>query len=221
MLRFIPNCNKDQKLCDIAVDNYSHALRFVPECYKTQKMCNKNVGTYPSTIRFAPECYKSQEICNKAVGTYPSAIRFVPECYMSQQMSNKAVDICPFVFDSVPVQSSLQKNCFDKYKTREMCDKAADSNLVILKFVSEWFLISKMIKKLGNAVSSNDDIVFGGIDSDIVTFFSNDVGFYSINLNNVNPDDVNFDDYDPKTINHVRLMAWYNRYKQHKAFKKR
>ena len=32
-------------------------------------------------------------------------------------------------------------------------------------------------------------------------------------LKNVNLDDGNLDDCNPETINHVRFMAWYNRYK--------
>ena len=48
-----------------------------------------------------------------------------------------------------------------------------------------------------------------------ITFFSNDIGLHSINLNNLNLDDDNFDECHPKTINHIRLMARYNRYKQH------
>ena len=43
-----------------------------------------------------------------------------------------------------------------------------------------------MIEKLNNAVFSNDDIIFGEIDSDIFKFFSNDVGLNNIKLNNVN-----------------------------------
>ena len=31
MLGLIPDCYKDQKMCDKAVDNYAHALRLVPE----------------------------------------------------------------------------------------------------------------------------------------------------------------------------------------------
>ena len=49
------------------------------------------------------------------------------------------------------------------------------------------------------------------MDSDIVTYFSSDMGLNTINLNNANLDVDNFDDYDPETINHVRLMTWYNR----------
>ena len=42
-----------------------------------------------------------------------------------------------------------------------------------------------MIQKLDNAVFSNDDMIFGDLYSDVVTFFSSDVGLNSINLNNV------------------------------------
>ena len=41
-----------------------------------------------------------------------------------------------------------------------MCDKAVDSFPPTLKFVPDWFVTSKMIKKLDDAVFSNDDIVF-------------------------------------------------------------
>ena len=32
-------------------------------------------------------------------------------------------------------------------------------------------------------------------------------------LDNINPDDEQFNYRDPKTINHVRLIGWYNKYK--------
>ena len=47
----------------------------------------------------------------------------------------------------------------------------------------------KVIEKLNNAVLSKDDVVFGGIDPDIATFCSNDIGFDDINLNDINLDD--------------------------------
>ena len=37
-------------MCDKAVDDYSHALRFVPDFNKTQEICNKAVGNYISPI---------------------------------------------------------------------------------------------------------------------------------------------------------------------------
>ena len=41
----------------------------------------------------------------------------------------------------------------------------------------------------------------------------------TIDLNNINLDEDLFED-DPETIVHVRLMAWYNKYKQHESWKK-
>lgn len=63
-------------------------------------------------------------------------------------------------------------------------------------------------------VFSNDDIAFGDTDSDIVTYFSNHIGLNSINLNNINLDKDDFDDYVPENINQIRLMTWYNKFKQ-------
>ena len=84
---------------------------------------------------------------------------------------------------------------------------------VNIKIVPGRTVTNKMIEKL-NTVFSNSHI-FRERDSDIFTFFGNDIGL-SISLTNVN-----FDDCDPESINHVRLKAWYDRYKQRKALKKR
>ena len=45
MLKFIPDCCKNQKMCNNAVDNYAHELVFVPVCCVTQKISNKTVDT--------------------------------------------------------------------------------------------------------------------------------------------------------------------------------
>ena len=41
-----------------------------------------------------------------------------------------------------------------------MCDKAVDDFLSALKFVPDWFVTSKIIKKLHNALFTDDDILF-------------------------------------------------------------
>ena len=43
ILKSVPDCYKNQEMCNKDVDNYPHALEFVPQCYKTQKMCDKEV----------------------------------------------------------------------------------------------------------------------------------------------------------------------------------
>ena len=36
ILKSVPNCYKNQEMCNKVVNNYPHALRFVPECFMTQ-----------------------------------------------------------------------------------------------------------------------------------------------------------------------------------------
>ena len=51
---------------------------------------------------------------------------------------------------------------------------------------------------------ANNDIFFFDEDSGNVTFSSDEMGILCIDLNNVNVDDINFDEDDPETIIHVR-----------------
>ena len=97
----------------------------------------------------------------------------------------------------------MLKYCSDRYcsKIQKLYVKAFNFYLLVLKFISYWFVTRKMIEKLDNILFSNVDVVFGDI--------SNDTGLNSINLIIVNLDDDNFDDSNPKSINHIRLMAWY------------
>ena len=81
--------------------------------------------------------------------------------------------------------------------------------LAALKFVPDWFVTD---------IFSNDDIDFNDIDPDIVTLFSDDVGFVNIDLsNNINLDGVG----DPANVVLARFIAWRNRIKQHKACEKK
>ena len=73
-----------------------------------------------------------------------------------------------------------------------------------------------MLETLDEVVLCNDDMVFINADSD-VTLCNDDMGLNIIDLNNINLADDNFDEDDPETIIHVRLIAWCNRYKQYKA----
>ena len=47
VLRFFPDCYKNRKMFDKAVDNYFYALELDPDCYKTQKICDKTVDACP------------------------------------------------------------------------------------------------------------------------------------------------------------------------------
>ena len=64
-----------------------------------------------------------------------------------------------------------------------------------------------MIEKLDSGALSDDQIVFGDLDSDFVTFFSKSIGLNNITLDNINPSDDQFDYCDPDAITHFRLMG--------------
>ena len=117
----------------------------------------------------------------------------------------------------------MLKYCLNRYKTQEMCNEAVDDFLPTLKFVPDWFFTNKMItkKKLHNASFAEDNILCFDEDSANATFSSGEMGILSVDLNNIYLDDVNFDyEYDSETIIHVKLIAWGNRFKQRKTFKK-
>ena len=112
-------------------------------------------------------------MCEKAVDTCPFLFDPPPEQYMTLEISNKVISKEP----------SMLKQCPDRYKTQVVCDKNFYVSLPALKFVPDWFPTNKMTEKLDDSVFSNQYTVFGDIDSDIVTFFSNDIGLDSINFN--------------------------------------
>ena len=94
-----------------------------------------------------------------------------------------------------------------RYVPDQMCDKAFDDYLTALKFVPDWFVASKMIKKLFTALYSDENIHYFDEDFGNVVFNCNEIGILNIDLNCINLDGNNFDEGDPDTIIHVRLLA--------------
>ena len=99
------------------------------------------------------------------------------------------ISVDPFSITYVP----------DQYKTQQMCDKAVDDCPAALKFVPDWFVISKMINIPFAALNADDN-------SGNVVFICNIMGIIKVDLNNINLDN-NFDEDDPETIILIRLLA--------------
>ena len=59
----------------------------------------------------------------------------------------------------------MLKYCLDRYKTHKTCDKTVDAVLPELKFVSDWFVTSNMIKKFDDEFFPNYDLIFVNEDS--------------------------------------------------------
>ena len=147
-------------------------------------------------------------MCEKAVDTYPSTTKFFPQCLDSKnKCCVKVVNRRFLVFDSIPY----------RYKTQKMCGKAVDS-LETLKLTPDWFVTSKMIKKLFTVLCADENMLYFNKDSVDVVSNCNEMGIPNIDLNNINLDN-NFDKEDPDTITLVSLLAWHIRFEKHKAFK--
>ena len=101
-----------------------------------------------------------------------------------------------------------------------MGDKAVYACLLQLRCVADWLATNKILENRDNVLLPNDDIDLDDIDSDTGTFCSVGTGLNTIDLNNINLGNEKFDEDDPETVIHIRLMAWCNRYKQRKACKK-
>ena len=136
-------------------------------------------------------------------------------------MCDKAVNKCHFVFDSIPDQFKTQemrnkiifdgpfklKYCHDRHKTQEMCDKVVDNFLPALKFATNWFVTSKMIKKLLTSLYADNNILYFNEISDDVVFSFKKMGILRKDLNNINLDDTNHDENDPEIIIHIKPLA--------------
>ena len=66
-----------------------------------------------------------------------------------------------------------------------------------------------MIKKVFTALYANDNVLYFNENSDNAVFSWNRMGILNIDLDNINLDDTNYEEYDPETIIHIRLLAWY------------
>ena len=75
------------------------------------------------------------------------AFDYIPDQCKTQEIRDIVVSFYPF----------LIVYCPDNYKTQRMCHKAVDDALAALKFFSDQFLTSKMIKNLCTVLYANDD----------------------------------------------------------------
>ena len=88
-----------------------------------------------------------------------------------------------------------------------------------MKLIPDWFVTSKMIKKLFTALYEDKNILYFNEDFGDAVFNYNEMGIVNIDLNNINLDD-NFDEEDPKNIILIRLLAWHINSEKPKELKK-
>ena len=88
-----------------------------------------------------------------------------------------------------------------------------------MKLIPDWFVTSKMIKKLFTALYEDKNILYFNEDFGDAVFNYNEMGIVNIDLNNINLDD-NFDKEDPKNIILIRLLSWHINSEKPKELKK-
>ena len=88
-----------------------------------------------------------------------------------------------------------------------------------MKLIPDWFVTSKMIKKLFTALYEDKNILYFNEDFGDAVFNYNEMGIVNIDLNNINLDD-NFDEEDPKNIILIRLLSWHVNSEKPKELKK-
>ena len=88
-----------------------------------------------------------------------------------------------------------------------MCSETVDDFLPTLKFVPDWFVTSKITKKLFTAMYADENILYIDEDFGNIVFNCNEIGILNIDFNWINLEDNNFDEDDSGTITHVRLLA--------------
>ena len=79
----------------------------------------------------------------------------IPDKYKTQETCSLAVSLYfPFIV-----------YCLYKYITQEMCDEIVNDSLAALKLIRDWFVTSKMIKRLFTAVYADENILYFNQDS--------------------------------------------------------
>ena len=95
-----------------------------------------------------------------------------------------------------------------------------NDGLATLKFIPDLFVTSKTVKKLLPTLYVDDNVLYFNEDSVKVIFSCNEMGILNIDLNNINLDVTYYNEDDPETIIHIRLLSWPTKFEKRKAFKK-
>ena len=82
------------------------------------------------------------------------------------------------------------------------------------------FLQVKCLKHF-TALYADENILYFNEDFGNVTFCCNEMGILSVNLNNANLDDNNYEEDDPDTIILIRILAWHFQFEKRKELKEK
>ena len=116
-------------------------LRFIkmPDHFKTKDLCEKVVRENPEVFLYIPLEFRSQEMCEYVVMEGGGHWMFpdITDEFKNQKICIYAVREDPDMFEFVP----------DRFKSQSMCNNVIFKNLLLIKYVPDWFLTAEMIEK--------------------------------------------------------------------------
>ena len=124
--------------------DYAHAHDFVPDCSKTQDC----------VIKLSILILLQYNLFLNTIILMKSVIKLlILVLYLTLFLIDLSLKKCLTEFFSE--DHFMLQYCPDRHKAQKMCCKAVDSCLSTLKFVPDWFVTDKMIKKLYETLFAN------------------------------------------------------------------
>ena len=84
MLKFVPDCYKNQRMCNKAVNNYAHALQFVPNWLRRKKCVIKLLIQVLLQCKLIPDWCKTQPMCGKVAFKEPFMLKYCIDRHKTQ-----------------------------------------------------------------------------------------------------------------------------------------
>ena len=174
VIQYVLHLYKPPPMCDKTILENSEMLESLPDCYKNQQMCDKVVDNYTHILKFVIKLsiliLLEYDLFLNAIKLKKCVIKLLIDVFCMWFFS-WLVENSRNVWQSCLWRSFLMVYCPAKYETQRICDEAVDDCLAALKFVPDWFLRSKMLEKFDNALHNNDDVLFFNEDFNKATFF--------------------------------------------------
>ena len=99
-----------------------------------------------------------------------------------------------------------------------MCNKTVGDFRPALKLVPDWFVTSKIFKKLLTALYADDNILSFLMNILLMPHFVVIKWIFLVQIL-ITLVDIHYDEDDPKSIIYISSLAWYIKFKKRKALK--
>jgi len=124
-LRYVPKEYITPEMYKIAVQNNGLALQHVPVELRSKELCQIAVQQNGMALSSVPRDLRTQELCNFAINQNGKALQFVPVLLKTEELCKLAIQNNGLALHSVPVA----------LKTEEICKLAIQNNGLAISFL--------------------------------------------------------------------------------------